>query len=112
MNDFAYPWCPKCGNNFPIRQGMYNELEKCGNTFYCPLGHSLVITRESVVDRLWRAEKRVDYKSNIISKLQKHIESLRGVQTRQRNRLLRGVCPYCNLTSSNLIKHVRERHKQ
>lgn len=111
MNDFEYPWCSKCHDSFPMRRDDYENLKECGNTFYCPQGHALVITRASIVSQLRIAERRVKDKTSIISRLLKRVESLRGVQTRQRNRLLRGACLYCNLTSKDIIKHIQERHK-
>lgn len=110
MSDYTHPWCPKCSDNFPMRKNTYDDLEECGNIFYCPNGHALEISRISVVSRLRAAQNRSTHKSSQISRLLKRVESFRGVQTRQRNRLLRGACPYCGKAIRNMIEHIRERH--
>ena len=110
MCDLAYPWCPKCGNNFPMRQNEYDDLEECGNTFYCSKGHRLIISRESVVKKCRRQERRADRHVETISRLQKRIESFQGVITRQHNRLLRGLCPYCRKTPNDIARHIQLHH--
>lgn len=111
-DDFRYPYCPKCGDSFPMRKGTYQGLEECGNTFYCSLGHALIITRKSIVLQLRTTERRVEYKLEQVSRLLKRAESYRGVQTRQRNRLLRGDCPYCGIEPylCDIIEHIKEKH--
>ena len=111
INELHYVWCYKCCDNFPMRQNKYDELEVCGNTFYCPQGHALVISRESIVTQLRRVKQQSKRRLEIIDKLENSARSLKGVQTRQRKRLLRGVCPYCNITPKDMVKHIQERHK-
>jgi len=110
MPGYTHPWCSKCGDNFPMRQKMYDDLEECGNTFYCPNGHALEISRASVVRQFRAAQRQNAYKEDRISVLEKRAESFLGVQTRHLNRLLRGACPYCGKTPNNMIKHIQERH--
>lgn len=110
MSDFMFPWCSKCNDNFPMREKDYNDLEVCGNTFYCPSGHSLVISRRSIVKKFKDADRRVDYYSQRSDRLEKRAGALQGVLTRHHNRLLRGACPYCNKTPSNMTKHICEKH--
>ena len=118
MSDFRYPYCRTCLGNFPMREEMYNDLEECGNTFYCPQGHPLVIHRSTIVSELRSLKRRVSYRDDTISRLVKHSDALRGVQTRQRNRLLKGACPYCNkydrvtykTPSYDLIAHIQQHH--
>lgn len=110
MNELHYVWCNKCGDNFPMRQNKYDDLEECGNTFYCPQGHALMITRDDIVTRFRRARQQSERKSDSISRLENSVRSLRGVQTRQRKRLLRGACPYCGMILKDIIKHIRDRH--
>lgn len=111
MVEFKFPWCSMCENNFPMRIEEYEELEVSGNTFYCPQGHTLMISRESIVDRMRSSERSGCWRSNTIRGLHKRMESLRGVRTRERNRLLRGACPYCNKNSGDIVKHIQLHHK-
>ena len=111
MDEFKFPWCSKCRDSFPMRIEKYEELEMCGNTFYCPQGHALIIGRKSIVDRMRSSERSERRRSNTIRGLYKSMESLRGVRTRDRNRLLRGVCPYCNKIPIEMVKHIQTHHK-
>lgn len=110
MNDFCFPYCQDCCRNFPMREEDYYELERNGDTFYCPLGHGLCITQRSVAIKFQNAERTIDFKNKKVACLVKSVECLRGVQTRHRNRLLRGRCPYCGDSPMNLIKHIKTHH--
>lgn len=110
MSDFAYPYCVKCGNNFPMRQDIHENLEECGNTFYCPQGHPIMTPRSSLISQRDIAERQSTRGFETITRLLKRVESFKGVQTRQRNRLLCGACPYCKITPRDMTKHMKERH--
>lgn len=110
MNDFSYPWCNTCKNSFPMRTDTYHDLEKCGNTFYCPQGHRLFVSQARIVDQRDSIQRSADYRSETINAMWKREEGLRGVKTRQRNRLLRGACPYCGKTPKDLVKHIKDKH--
>lgn len=119
MCEFRYPWCNACIDNFPMREEKYEELEDCGNTFYCPQGHPLQISREAIVDQMRSAKRRGDYLRDRCDKLQRRTEALKGVKTKYLNRLLRGECPYCgksfNYTldgesHNDVVEHIREKH--
>lgn len=110
MSDICYPYCRDCCSNFPMREEDYEELERNGNTFYCPKGHGLCITQNSVASQLQSAQRSVARQEKTVAHLVKSAECLRGVQTRHRNRLLRGRCPYCGDSPLDLIKHIRRHH--
>lgn len=110
MSDIIYVWCHECKNNFPIREEINDDLEEYGSTFYCPKGHALAFSRKVIVSDLRRVKRALTYKNSLIDKLEKRGESFKGVITRYRNRLLRGACPYCNKTPSDMIKHINEKH--
>lgn len=115
-DELKYVWCTQCGNNFPMRQDVYDSFEECGNTFYCPQGHSLMISRESIVKWSRATDIRARRYRNRADRLAKSLASLRGVQTRHLNRLLRGDCPYCGESAfvvaqhSDLAGHIRDHH--
>ena len=113
MCELRYPWCPTCKNNFPMREDMYEDLEDSGHIFYCNKGHSITIPRTSITSQMRNAVRRSEYKSQYIGKLEKHIQSLRGVLARYRNRLLKGVCPYCGESAfiKDLVGHINDHHK-
>ena len=110
MSEFVHPWCYKCGDNFPMREGQYEELEECGNTFYCPKGHALEVSRKDIVLTMRREKRRGDCHRDTCDRLQKRIEGLRGVKTKYLNRLLRGECPYCGKTVGQMVLHIQNSH--
>ncbi len=110
MNDLVHVWCYECRDNFPMRQSVYDGLEKCGNTFYCPSGHSLIVSRESIVLQMRSTRRSLELRSERVNKLEKQASAFRGMRTRQLNRLLRGDCPYCGKTPHDMTKHIQERH--
>lgn len=110
MSDFAYPWCSKCQENFPMHQSSYDDLEECGNTFYCPSGHALEISRSSIVLELKSSRRLAFRRLETIERMEKSEVACRGLRTRQLNRLLRGACPYCGKIPHDMIKHIQERH--
>ncbi len=111
MNDYCFPYCRTCCENFPMRENYYYDLERSGNTFYCPCGHPLVITQKSVANRLQSAQRSVARQEKTVARLVRSTESLRGVQTRHRNRLIRGHCPYCGTSRfQDLCKHIKRHH--
>lgn len=110
-DDFVYVWCSKCQDTFPMRRKLIDSLEECGNTFYCPQGHPLVYAQKDIVKRLRLAESLSTNRSYIISQMEKSAASFRGIQTKQRNRLLHGACPYCTKVPKDIVKHIQEKHK-
>lgn len=110
---FYYPWCSVCKDNFPMQAEMYNDLEDSGDTFYCPKGHPLMVHRTTITSEMRYAKRASERKSDIIDKLEKRTQSLRGVLTRYRNRLQKGVCPYCGESAFivDLIGHINDHHK-
>ncbi len=111
MVDLCFPYCRDCCSSFPMREEYYHELERSGCTFYCPRGHGLCITQKSVASRLQNAERSVARQEKTVARLVRSTDSLRGVQTRHRNRLLQGHCPYCGTSRfKDLIKHINRYH--
>lgn len=110
MNGIRYPWCSRCSSNFPMRDSLFDALERSGGTFYCPRGHSLSVSQTSIVSQLRSAEQSLSYVRDRLDRVDKQLSCSQGVIRRQRNRLIRGVCPYCGKSSSNMTKHIRERH--
>lgn len=110
MNNMNYPYCFECHATFPMRQADFDGYESSGKRFYCPQGHPLVISQSSVALQLRSRERLLRQSEDHIEVLRKSISGMKSVVTRQKNRLMRGVCPYCGKTSGSLPGHIRERH--
>lgn len=115
IDELRYPYCEACKGSFPMRDSTFDALERSGSTFYCPDGHRLVMRQSDIVTLLRSSERFLQRSRDHVDTLEKSLNSVRGVITRQRNRLLRGVCPYCakNLKGTDVLamsQHIRERH--
>lgn len=116
MNGMKYPYCALCRHNFPMDEMTYDGYERSGKTFYCPEGHSLAVRQDSVVSELRASERCLRLSRDTVSRLYKRVECVRGVITRQRNRLVRGVCPYCaknvaEIDEGSMLRHIKARHR-
>jgi hypothetical protein len=109
-SDIIYVRCQWCPDNFPMHKQIYEDFEDSGRTFHCPNGHCLHITRTSITSRMRNAEFLSSRKQERINRLYKRIASIRGVQSRYKNRLLRGMCPYCAEMHADICKHIQEKH--
>lgn len=117
MEDIRNPYCPNCQKHFVMTEASYDGYERSGKTFYCPQGHSLVIRQNDIVTQLRTSERFLQRSEEQVKWLYKQIQSVKGVIKRQRNRLVRGCCPYCNknmiqITEHTMLKHIRERHSK
>ncbi len=110
-DEMDYPWCHTCCDSFPMRKFTYSRYEETGRTFYCPRGHLLVITQKSVVIQMRTSRSMVLGLKRREAWLERCNDSLRGVQTRFRNRLLNGCCPYCRKRPQDMVAHIQSQHK-
>lgn len=115
LQEMRYPWCLNCRDNFPMREGRFDAFERSGKTFYCPCGHGLVVTQDSIVSQLRSSEGFLRRSELEVSRLHKQLECTKGVITRQRNRLIHGKCPYCGknvieIAERSMLQHIRGNH--
>lgn len=111
--------CGNCGVAFAIPETMRAEKERDGGSWYCPNGHSRVYT-ESVAEKLAKAEERLRVSRqreqatrDLLAAEERSHRATRGVVTRQKKKLVRvanGVCPCCNRTFQNLLRHMDTKH--
>jgi hypothetical protein len=114
--------CPSCFISYAIPERMETEKMRDGTSFFCPNGHSLSY-RDSEVEKL---RKEVESKKKIIgqwandyNQLYKEKESVtrslsatKGVLTRTKKRISKGVCPCCNRHFVNLQRHMDGQHPE
>jgi hypothetical protein len=105
--------CYKCGLTFGLIEDHIYMLRRSGNNFYCPNGHpqAFVETEEARLEKQLIQEAK--YREQLETELQSSERSkaaLRGVVTRTRNRIAKGVCPCCNRQFQNLHRHMETQH--
>ena len=100
--------CYKCHTLFAMTRELNEQcLRDHSKSFYCPSGHGQVYTGKTEEQKL---------RENLEREKVKHNETLRRTEkissnySRMRKRVANGVCPCCNRTFQNLLKHMQTEH--
>lgn len=106
--------CYSCGVPFGMVDTFYNDRLRDHRTFYCPNGHGQCFTGKSEAEKLReqlafansRAERlRMERDAEARSKA-----AVRGHLTRIKRRIANGVCPCCNRTFQDVMRHMASQH--
>lgn len=114
--------CPSCGVDFALPARLLRERREKGGSFWCPNGHSLSFT-DTELEKLRKRTKSLDAQLTSTrdqrdaaradrDAVDRSRTALRGVITRERNRVGRGVCPCCNRTFAELGRHMQSQHPE
>ncbi len=112
--------CGECGVSFALPRQLNEENKKTGADWYCPNGHCRVY-RETEADRLrkelarkqaWldQAKASTRYQREQRERAERQLSATRGVITRIKNRVGKGVCPCCNRSFTDLRRHMDSKH--
>ena len=99
-----------CGLPFALTREFYNETRRTKSTWYCPRGHARVWSGESTEQKLRRAETREIQLRDQLAAAVRDAESTRVALLRDRQRFANGVCPCCNRTFQNVLRHMQCEH--
>jgi len=108
--------CGECGVEFAIPKHLQATRLVDKKTFYCPNGHprAYVKSRVDELEAQLEAQKRdTEWQKQRVARLDKELVAQRGQTTKARNQLARvgnGVCPCCNRTFQNLMRHMATKH--
>lgn len=119
--------CPTCG----VSYGLTSEYEKRrradGKSWLCPNGH-WVTYMKSDLDREREARKAAEREAAAMAaearcarrqwkeeqdrhqSTRRSLAATKGVVTRVKRRVGKGVCPCCNRTFQNLARHMESKH--
>ena len=110
--------CPDCGVIFGLEPGYQAERRKSHQSFYCPNGHKLhypgMTEQEKEIERLktsveWH-RTRAETKAQEAETAKRSAAASRGVVTRIKKRITKGVCPCCNRYFRDLHQHMQGQH--
>lgn len=115
--------CCNCGISFAWDESTYERRINDKGTFYCPNGHPQHFTGESEAEKLkkqlarkeqelkWAEESRANaWKAE--ARQTRKASAYKGVITKTRARIGRGICPCCNRQFQNLQKHMTHLHPE
>ena len=116
---------PNCGMLFSVTDKWVEYRRADHKIFYCPNGHQQHYSGQSDVEKLrdqLAQEKHhreqetaqlrdsVDYWYSETVGAQKSLYATKGIVTRIKNRVGKGVCPCCNRTFKDMGRHMQGQH--
>jgi len=107
--------CCHCGIMFAIPQALEQRARKDQAIwFYCPNGHhqhySGKTAEQKATERAKRAEARATALTDQLEASERSKSALKGVVTRTKKRIGKGVCPCCNRHFTNVERHMHSQH--
>lgn len=101
-----------CGMWFGLPESLLRVYEdRSHHSLYCPLGHSMIPKAGySKAELLQQSRVREQALHDQLAASERSKAALRGHLTRLRNRLINGVCPWCNRHFSQVQRHVATQH--
>lgn len=117
--------CYSCGVTFGLEQSYQQTKRNNHSSFYCPNGHAQhypgKTEQEKEIERLKQEVRNVtvsrDYHRDRAEEKQREAETAkrsaaasRGVVTRIKKRITKGVCPCCRRYFRDLHQHMQGQH--
>ena len=106
--------CGGCGVWFAMEKHHYNQLVESRGGFYCPNGCSRRFIGKTEAERLREkldAERaRTAFERRRADREQASARAYKGQVTKIKNRIGKGVCPFCNRSFQNLHRHMESKH--
>lgn len=112
--------CGECGTTFGMDERFHRERREDHATFYCPNGHPRAYLGKSDMERerdQARAQAQFyreygELKAKDAEQAKRSAAANRGVVTKLKRRISRGVCPCCNRTFADLGRHMAGQHPE
>jgi hypothetical protein len=108
-------WDESCGMAFGMPREFARVARVKGTVFHCPRGHRLRFGEsevEQLKKQLTEERARVQREQARTESAKRSARAYRGQVTRVRNRVGNGVCPCCNRTFQNLMRHMETQHPE
>jgi hypothetical protein len=106
-----------CGTPIALPVLVYNRfLNDPSQWFHCCFGHSQHFTgpteAEKLKSQLESAQRSEKWWQEKAAQRGRSAKAFKGQVTRIRNRVKNGVCPCCNRTFQNLMRHMATEHPE
>lgn len=113
--EFSTMQCCSCHMAFAVTARFEQDRRNDRETFYCPQGHPQSFRAgNDEVTRLQRElERQRELREAESARLQKVVQErdqIAKAHTKMRTRVMNGVCPCCNRTFQNLLRHMQSEH--
>lgn len=114
MYGYATITCCSCGLCFAVPQAWERDRRRDHLGFHCPNGHPLVFKGKSeeqrLKEQLAERDRQLETQKRLTEKARGSARSYKGKVTAIKNRVANGVCPCCNRTFQNLMRHMQDQH--
>ena len=106
--------CHQCHCLYGMSKDLYDRArDNSGVEFFCSNGHGAIFC-ETKVQRLTKelecVKESAEARLRELESTRKINQCLRGVVTRTKNRIKKGVCPCCNRYFKNVHRHMLSKH--
>ncbi len=113
--------CPSCGGTFAISSVYYDEARKegsfkqCWTCPYCKtsrgFGESIhEKEKKQLEEKIAALTSAKQYAEQEAEYFRKSRDGIKGVLAKERKRVGNGVCPCCNRSFKNLMRHMAQKH--
>lgn len=114
QTEFVTEQCCHCGISFAMTADLYRRRLNDHNKFYCPNGHAQHYSgkteAQKLRDQLERERSMREATEARAVKIEKHRNQIKKAHQKMRARVMNGVCPCCNRTFQNLMRHMQTEH--
>lgn len=106
--------CGKCGIIWGMPERVVRARRDDRATFYCPNGDPRAFNGMSETDRLREEVKRQQQMREAAearaTSVSRQRDEVARAHKRMRTRIMNGVCPCCNRSFQNLLRHMQTEH--
>ena len=108
-------WCTGCGIPYGLPTGFLDQRRKDHQSWTCPNGCVRYFPKgpdqeQLLRERLKSLESTLTHTRDQRDAAQRSANAQKGVATRIKNRVAKGVCPCCNRTFVDLGRHMAGQH--
>ena len=111
---FITEQCCRCGIAFAMTKDFHDKRVQDKLSFSCPAGHSqhyIGKTNEQKLREQLANEKSISEAAKARAiKFESERKQVTKAHLKMRERVMNGVCPCCNRTFQNLMKHMQTQH--
>ncbi len=111
---FEVEQCCNCGMSFAMTADFKRRRLKDRALFYCPAGHPQHYVgkteEQKLKEELERRQQMLDAAQARAITSERDKEQVLKAHKRMRVRVMNGVCPCCNRTFQNLMRHMKSEH--
>lgn len=106
--------CCKCGMVFAMDADYRKRRMDDHGTFHCPAGHPQSYRgrseAEQLRDDLERQKQITEAAEARVARVRHERDQVAKAHSRMRRRVFNGVCPCCNRTFQNVMRHMKTEH--